>query len=113
MPTTSSREPCPACGEMIVKGAAKCRFCGEILDPSLKKLEKKKNKARSGRLSDDDELTTSDWIICLLCPGIGCIGGVIYMIQGKPKGSKIFGLSFLMVVFWNIIRYALEQAAGP
>ncbi len=28
-----TRQPCPECGEMIVKGAAKCRFCNAIFDP--------------------------------------------------------------------------------
>ena len=31
------RRPCPACGEMIVSSAAKCRFCGEIFDSNLRK----------------------------------------------------------------------------
>ena len=26
-----------------------------------------------------------------------------WMIQGKPKGMKMFGLSFLMVVIWNFL----------
>lgn len=30
------RRPCPECGEMIVAGAAKCRFCGAIFDPKLR-----------------------------------------------------------------------------
>jgi len=31
------RIPCPACGENILKDAKKCRFCGEILDRTLKR----------------------------------------------------------------------------
>lgn len=27
------RYPCPACRELIVRGASKCRFCGEVLPP--------------------------------------------------------------------------------
>jgi len=33
-----ARRPCPECGEMIVAGAAKCRFCNAIFDPQLKKM---------------------------------------------------------------------------
>lgn len=29
------RKPCPMCGEMILTGAVKCRFCGEVLDKSM------------------------------------------------------------------------------
>jgi hypothetical protein len=36
-PAAEARRPCPMCGEMIVATAAKCRFCGEIFDPALKK----------------------------------------------------------------------------
>lgn len=28
---------CPACGESILSDARKCRFCGEILDPTMKR----------------------------------------------------------------------------
>ncbi|HUG91973.1 MAG TPA: hypothetical protein VML55_14130, partial [Planctomycetaceae bacterium] len=31
---SGSRRPCPACGEMIVATAVKCRYCGEVLDES-------------------------------------------------------------------------------
>lgn len=110
MPATASRKPCPACGEMIVKGAAKCRYCGEILDPALKKMEKKRKRAAGGG-SADDEMTGSDWVICILCPGIGCIGGIIYLIQGKPKAGKILGISILMAVIYNMISFALQMAA--
>src|SRR5262249_25140944 len=35
-PAAESRRPCPMCGEMILTTAAKCRYCGEIFDPTLK-----------------------------------------------------------------------------
>jgi len=35
--TGEARRPCPACGEMIVVGAAKCRFCGEVFDQTLRR----------------------------------------------------------------------------
>lgn len=38
---SDDRRACPACGEDIKRTAAKCRYCGEILDPNLKQ--------RSGR----------------------------------------------------------------
>ncbi len=30
------RRPCPFCGEAILIGARKCRFCNEVLDEALK-----------------------------------------------------------------------------
>src|SRR5262245_18176980 len=38
-PATESRRPCPMCGEMILATAAKCRYCGEVFDPALKKAQ--------------------------------------------------------------------------
>jgi predicted RNA-binding Zn-ribbon protein involved in translation (DUF1610 family) len=32
-----ARRPCPMCGETILATAVKCRFCGEVFDPVLKK----------------------------------------------------------------------------
>jgi predicted RNA-binding Zn-ribbon protein involved in translation (DUF1610 family) len=48
-PTGEVRRPCPMCGEMIVATAAKCRFCGEIFDETLKKAGKggKKGKTKT------------------------------------------------------------------
>lgn len=33
--TNGDRKPCPKCGEMIQNVALKCRFCGEVFDPTL------------------------------------------------------------------------------
>lgn len=104
------RKPCPACGEMIMRSAAKCRYCGEIFDPALKKREKM--KSRSGGSADvDEDMTTGDWVVAVLCPGIGCIAGIVWMIMGKPKGLKMTGISFGMAIFWNIISAAIRYAA--
>ena len=86
------RRPCPECGEMIVAGAAKCRFCNAIFDPSLKVRERRRSYS-SG--SSDQDLTTGDWIFCILCSGIACIVGIVYAIQGKPKGMKMVGISLV------------------
>jgi hypothetical protein len=33
------------------------------------------------------------------------------MIQGKPKGLKMFGISIVMQLFWGAVRLMLEFAA--
>ena len=102
-PASDDRKPCPACGEMIVATAAKCRFCGEIFDAKMKKAARKNSKG-----GDDDDMTTGDWVAAVLCSGIGCIAGIIWMIQGKKKGLKMFGISFGFSIFWSIIRVAIQ-----
>jgi hypothetical protein len=49
-------------------------------------------------------------LLAILCSGIGCIMGVIWMIQGKPKGTKMFGVSLLFGVIWGGVRFAIESA---
>ncbi len=108
LPSGDSRKPCPMCGEMIKSSAAKCRYCGEIFDPTLKKTAKSK---RGGSSDADANMTTGDWVVAVLCSGIGCIVGVVWMIQGKPKGVKMLGVSFGFAVMWNVIRFLIEVAA--
>ncbi len=54
-PGGEARRPCPECGEMIMVGAAKCRFCNAIFDPNLKRLAAKKTYGPG-----DENLTTGD-----------------------------------------------------
>jgi predicted RNA-binding Zn-ribbon protein involved in translation (DUF1610 family) len=97
------RRPCPMCGEMIAVNAIKCRFCGEIFDPALKKAQAKKTAG------SDDDMTTGEWVIAILCSGIGCIVGIVWLIQGKRKGGKMLGISLLFAVLWNIVVAFLKQ----
>jgi predicted RNA-binding Zn-ribbon protein involved in translation (DUF1610 family) len=101
----NDRRPCPMCGEMIPVGAAKCRFCGEIFDPELRRLEKKKKTRAS-----DSDLSAGEWVVAILCSGIGCICGIVWMVQGKPKGGKMFGVSLLFAILWGAIQAALKNA---
>jgi len=100
------REPCPVCGELIVRDAVKCRFCGEIFDATLKKQEQKKLKKELAA-SEGSDLTTFEWIIALLCSGIGCIVGIVWMIQGKPKGKKMLMVSLCVQGFWMVVQFVI------
>jgi len=108
-PAEDDRRPCPMCGEMILTTAAKCRYCGEVFDETLKRTEKKKKSSR-GAATGDEDLTTGDWIFCILCGGIACIFGIVYAIQGKPKGLKMVGVALAAQFFWAAVRVILEFA---
>jgi phage FluMu protein Com len=109
--TGPPRRPCPMCGEMIPVAAVQCRFCHEIFDPALKKAAAKKAKKDSFYGGEGDDLTGGEWLLAILCSGIGCIMGIIWMIQGKPKGKKMFGISLAFSVLWSVVRGIIESAA--
>lgn len=62
-----------------------------------------------GRQSDDANLESTDWILAGLCSGIACIIGVFWLIQGKPKGLKMIGISLLFAILWNVVRTVLPK----
>jgi hypothetical protein len=102
------RRPCPVCGELIPRTALKCRYCNEIFDERLKKEAAKKQ--RGGDYADD--LTVAEWVVAILCSGIGCICGIVWMIQGKPKGKKMFLISLISGLVWGAIRAGLAAAGA-
>jgi hypothetical protein len=110
-PPPEDRRPCPVCGELIPNSALKCRYCGEILDPALKKAEAKKRRRAGGSAADDD-MSTGDYVVAIICSWIGCIAGIIWMIQGKPKGIRMLIISACMTVFWVIVRIIIEASTG-
>ena len=46
--------------------------------------------------------------LCILCSGIACIVGIVYAIQGKPKGGKMILIAVVCSIFWTIVRLALQ-----
>ncbi len=105
------RRPCPMCGEMIVATAAKCRYCGEVFDPTLKKAKSKKKKKKKYD-PEDESLTGSEIAIGIICSGIGCIAGLVWMIQGKPKGLKMVGLSIVADIVKSVILTVIRSQNG-
>ena len=102
-PGDESRRPCPVCGEQIIATAAKCRFCGAIFDHRL--------KPRRAYTADDEDLSGGEWFMCILCSTIGCIVGIVYAIQGKPKGMKMVGISLVAGFVIGIIRAMIQFSA--
>ena len=63
--------------------------------------------SQRGGYGDDSSLGIGDWILAALCGGIACILGIVWMVQGKPKGAKMVGISLMFALFWNIVRFAI------
>ena len=96
---------CRYCGEQIKKNAKKCRFCGEYLDPR----ERKRLELRQQEQDGDDKLTAGEIVFGLLCGGIACIVSIVWMIQGKKKGWKLFLISLITQLVLALLQAAAES----
>lgn len=114
VPTTNDRAPCPACGELIARDAVKCRFCGEVLNAALKGKSPTAGRATKTAAATDgsDELSVLEWILAILCSTIGCIVGIIWMIQGKPKGKKLLIVSLVVMAIGFILNVMIALTQG-
>lgn len=99
--TSSGRRlaECPSCGESIRSSASRCRYCGEYLDGGTARHR-------------DDALQISDWVLAILCPLVGCIVGLTYLLMGRRKGLTMMGVCFLVVLILASLR-AWLLAMGP
>jgi predicted RNA-binding Zn-ribbon protein involved in translation (DUF1610 family) len=105
IPSEAERKPCPMCGELIQRSAVKCRFCGEVFDP---KLRASFNQATES----DTNLSVVDWVVAVLGGFIGCIVGIIYICQGKPKGTKVLLISIAVPIIFYMLLILIAVLAG-
>ena len=87
---------CPQCGLINPPEAQRCD-CGYdfVAGKSTRPYVKGAN------------LTTVDWLVCLLLPLIALILGFIRLIRGDPTAGKMLGVSAAVLVFWTVVRFAL------
>jgi hypothetical protein len=96
-----SRQPCPECGEMIVVGAAKCRFCNAVFDPELKRLQ----AARPGRGNEDLKQIANYQRGVILCIVIQILGYMINMFAARtnPPLTGIVGMVVLGAIIAGVV----------
>jgi hypothetical protein len=89
-PITADRRPCPACGELIPKKAIKCRFCGEILDHSMRGVIGSASGA--GDVSDPGWLKVRSGLSILYnCIIIIFIAAIVMVISGMVMAGMAAG----------------------
>jgi hypothetical protein len=65
----------------------------------------------SSAVPDTADLTVVDWLVVVLCSGIGFIIGLLRLAQGKPNAGKMLGMSLLFMLIWLCIRVMLRLAS--
>lgn len=93
-----ARQPCPLCGEAIALTARKCRFCGAVLDPTLRQQAGEEEK-----IEDGAEMGGADYVVAMLCPVIGCFVSLAWLINGRPAATRMAGLTLLSGVLWTAL----------
>jgi predicted RNA-binding Zn-ribbon protein involved in translation (DUF1610 family) len=96
--TTEDRRPCPMCGEMILAAAIKCRHCGEVFDPVLKKGKGRKSGKKSARRGGSNPAAVRDLGlgVVLTVLGIGLtvasFANPLETSQGQARSYVFYGL---------------------
>lgn len=115
------REPCPMCGEMIPVDAAKCRFCGEIFDSELRRMENgdRTNRRRS-RFPTMVSIAGVMWIIFGALIVVSLIINLLLLNDVRPArgndeavaGGRICGLVFFGLFGFAFIRGGFQSMNG-
>jgi DNA-directed RNA polymerase subunit M/transcription elongation factor TFIIS len=97
------QKECRFCGEMILVAARKCRHCGEYQN------ESDRRQAAGPKEVEEENLTAGEWLLAILCSGIGCIVGIVWLCQGKKKGWKMIAVSIVANIILKFIITMLRS----
>jgi hypothetical protein len=62
---------------------------------------------------NDESMGALDWILAIICPLIGCIMGIVYVSQGKKKGTMMIIVSLIVMAISAAINYSRMKSATP
>ena len=87
----SDTRPCPFCGEQILATAAKCRHCGEFIDPARAAARSRASKAAAS--DSTSEMNPAEYLVGVLASPIGLIIGIVWAIRKLPKAKDMLKVS--------------------
>jgi hypothetical protein len=58
-------------------------------------------------------MSVLEWLLCIFCGFVGCIMGIVYLTQGKKKGTKMIIVSIAVAIVCGIVEAILVALAGP
>lgn len=105
------RATCPTCSQIISARALKCEFCGTAFHSGFARQKTLSYATPSGRGSDVDRgLTGMDWVLIIVCPGIGFIVGIVRVCMGR--GATLLIASFIASAIYTGIKLAIAAATN-
>jgi DNA-directed RNA polymerase subunit RPC12/RpoP len=107
-PQQAKRKACPSCGSMISSFALICEHCGTNLKTGSKAAKASPRSGGGGGV-DFSEMSGLDWVIAILCSGIGVIVGILRIIRGRPSGVPLLIVSISVAVAGAVIRIVLAS----
>ena len=117
------RRPCPECGEMIVAGAAKCRFCGAVFDPRLRGSSAHRGQSYQG-------FAITSMVLGILALPTACFGivfGIVAIVfaaiaksgmtksnnyEGKGMATAGMFMGILGAVGWTVLYLIIFLVVG-
>jgi predicted RNA-binding Zn-ribbon protein involved in translation (DUF1610 family) len=134
--------PCPKCGAATKEGDVLCVSCGYHISTGKQLASSSDADAEANRerlyaqqaakaaaravksplggpagsakatKKEGVEFQPADWILCILCSGLGVICGIVYLITGNPKGAKMLGVSIAAAVVQNVMVLGILALKG-
>jgi predicted RNA-binding Zn-ribbon protein involved in translation (DUF1610 family) len=107
-----NRRPCPMCGEMIVATAAKCRYCGEVFDETIRRSGKAKSgKGKKKALLRSIAQYQRYLLICILIQILAWIAYFISFVALKPDPNNLSGSAFAVIGLFFLVLLVAGLAA--